>query len=73
MTHPWVIAALQALSVAIFLLVLLAAFFGDANPTRNFAPTFIWVIWWIGLAYLQALEQFPTKLNHADGAILAGR
>ncbi len=55
MTHPWVIAALQALSVAIFLLVLLAAFFGDANPTRNFAPTFIWVIWWIGLAYLQAL------------------
>jgi hypothetical protein len=55
MTHPWAIAALQALSVAIFLLVLLAAFFGDANPTRNFAPTFIWVIWWIGLAYLQAL------------------
>ena len=55
MAHPWVIAALQALSVAIFLLVLLAAFFGDANPTRNFAPTFVWVVWWIGLAYLQAL------------------
>jgi hypothetical protein len=55
MTHPWVIAALQALSVAIFLLVLLSAFFGDANPTRNFAPTFVWVIWWIGLAYIQAL------------------
>lgn len=55
LTHPWIVLTLQALSVAIFLLVLLAAFFGDANPTRNFAPTFIWVIWWIGLAYLQAL------------------
>ena len=55
MTHPWIIAALQSLSVAIFFLVLLSAFFGDTNPTRNFAPTFIWVIWWIGFAYLQAL------------------
>ena len=55
LAHPWLIAGLQALSVAVFLLVLLAAFFGDANPTRNFAPTFVWVIWWIGFAYLQAL------------------
>ena len=55
MTHPWTIAALQTLSVAVFLLVLLSAFLGDTNPTRNFAPTFVWVIWWIGFAYLQAL------------------
>lgn len=55
MTHPWTIAALQMLSVAVFLLVLLSAFLGDTNPTRNFAPTFVWVIWWIGFAYLQAL------------------
>ena len=55
MTHPWIVTALQALSVAVFVLVLLSAFFGDANPTRNFAPTFVWVIWWIGFAYMQAL------------------
>ena len=55
LTQAWLVAALQALSFAVFLLVLLAAFFGDANPTRNFAPTFVWVVWWIGLAYLQAL------------------
>ncbi len=54
-THPWTIAALQGLSVTLFLLVLLSAFLGDANPTRNFAPTFIWVVWWVGFAYLQAL------------------
>ncbi len=55
LTQAWIVAALQALSVAVFLLVLLAAFFGDPNPTRNFAPTFVWVVWWIGFAYLQAL------------------
>ncbi|MDX1575824.1 MAG: hypothetical protein R3285_06505 [Kiloniellales bacterium] len=54
-TQAWIVAPLQALSVAVFLLILLAAFFGDPNPTRNFAPTFVWVVWWIGFAYLQAL------------------
>ena len=46
---------LQTLSVALFLLVLLSGFFGDQNPTKNFAPTFVWVLWWVGLAYVQAL------------------
>ena len=55
LSQTWIVMALQALSVAVFLLVLLAAFIGDPNPTRNLAPTFVWVIWWIGFAYLQAL------------------
>jgi len=29
--------------------------FGSQNPTRNLAPTAVWVIWWVGVAYLSAL------------------
>ena len=53
--HPAVIAFLQAISVSLFLLVLAAGFFGSQDASKNFAPTFIWVIWWVGLAYVAAL------------------
>jgi hypothetical protein len=46
---------LQVTSVLIFAVIVIAGFFGEANPTRNFAPTFVWVIWWVGLVYVQAL------------------
>jgi hypothetical protein len=48
-------AVLQAASVLIFITIIVAGFFGEQNPTRNFAPTFVWVIWWVGLVYVQAL------------------
>ncbi len=51
----WARAFLQTASVLIFAVILFAGFFGDPNPTRNFAPTFVWVIWWVGLVYVQAL------------------
>ena len=53
--HPAVSAVLQAVSVGLFLLILSAGFFGDQSVTRNFAPTFVWVIWWVGFAFVQAL------------------
>ena len=31
-----------------------AGTFGSQNPTRNLAPTAVWVIWWVGVAYLSA-------------------
>jgi len=46
---------LQVTSVLIFAVIIVAGFFGEPNPTRNFAPTFVWVIWWVGLVYVQAL------------------
>ena len=45
---------LQVASVALFLLVILAGFLGNQDPIYNFAPTFIWVIWWVGFAYVSA-------------------
>ena len=53
--HPAVIAVLQGISVGLFLLVLAAGFFGTQDTLKNFAPTFVWIIWWVGLAYVAAL------------------
>ena len=43
---------LQALSVALFVLVWVAAVFGDTDPFRNLAPTWIYVVFWLGLPAL---------------------
>ena len=53
--HPAVVTLLQAISVGFFLLVLVAGFFGTQDTLKNIAPTFVWVIWWVGLAYVASL------------------
>jgi hypothetical protein len=45
----------QLVAVGLAALVLVASFAGDQSPTRNLAPTVIWVAWWVGFAYLSAL------------------
>jgi hypothetical protein len=57
-----VIAVLQGVSVGLFLLVLAAGFFGTQDTLENFAPTFVWIIWWVGMAYAAALagNLWPT-------------
>lgn len=47
--------AIRWLSVAVFLLLLAAGFFGNPDPFRNIAPTFVWVVWWVGMAFTSAL------------------
>jgi hypothetical protein len=42
-------------SIALLLLIVAAGVLGNQNPTRNLAPTAVWVIWWVGVAYLSAL------------------
>jgi hypothetical protein len=44
--------ALQAVSAALLALVLATALFGTTIPLLNFAPTFIYVIFWLGLPLL---------------------
>ena len=45
----------RVISVSIFLLVICTGFFGDPRTLKNFAPTFVWVIWWNGMAFTSAL------------------
>ena len=53
--HPGILFACRLLSVGVFVLILLAGIFGTQNPFKNIAPTAVWVIWWVGLAYISAL------------------
>ena len=53
--HPVVAGVLKAVSVSLFLLVLAAGFFGNQDTARNIGPVFVWIIWWVGLAYIVAL------------------
>lgn len=53
--HPWLVTALQIVSVTLLVMVVLTGFLGDPTPTRNLAPALVWVIWWVGLAYVSAL------------------
>jgi hypothetical protein len=41
----------RLISVALFLLVLLAGLFGNRSPGYNFAPTFVWIVWWVGFGF----------------------
>ncbi len=45
----------RVLALAAFLFLLTAGFFGHADPFRNFLPTFIWVVWWVGMAFASTL------------------
>ena len=47
-----VIARLFA--VAALILIVVAGIIGDQIPTRNLAPTAIWIAWWVGFSYLSA-------------------
>jgi hypothetical protein len=45
---------LKLIALVLFAAMLAAGFFGDQNPYRNLAPTLVWIIAWVGLAYISA-------------------
>src|SRR5215210_64774 len=47
--------ALRLLSVTLFVLVILSGLLGQQNTDHNFAPTFVWIIWWVGFSFFTAL------------------
>jgi hypothetical protein len=44
------VIVLRAMSLLLFSLSIAAALWGTGNPLMNLAPSFIWIIWWIGLS-----------------------
>ncbi len=54
-----VTAAARVASVGLLALVVAAGLFGTPRTTGNFAPTFVWIIWWVGLAYVASLAGNP--------------
>lgn len=45
----------RALSVAVFVLLIIAGLIGAQSPFDNITPLAVWVVWWIGFAYVSAL------------------
>ena len=46
---------LKLIAFVLFLVTIYAGFFGNQDPYRNIAPTLVWIIGWVGLAYVSAL------------------
>ncbi|MFQ5656015.1 MAG: hypothetical protein ACE5G5_00570 [Candidatus Methylomirabilales bacterium] len=55
LAHPAILSSLKLASTGLFILLILAGLVGDQYPLRNLAPTVVWIIWWVGLAYISAL------------------
>jgi hypothetical protein len=45
----------RLVSVGLLVLIVTAGAIGDQTPTRNVAPILVWVVWWVGFAYVSAL------------------
>ena len=52
--HPAVILLLKLVAAGLFVVTVAAGFIGDQNPYRNIAPTMVWIIVWVGVAYVSA-------------------
>jgi hypothetical protein len=51
---PTLAFALEILVLAVFIMTIIAGLRGDQNPYRNLAPIMVWIIGWVGLAYVSA-------------------
>lgn len=67
-----VAATLQAISAALFLLVVTTALFGDTNPFRNISTTFVWVIWWVGMMFVNTFVGDIWALVNPWNTLFAG-
>ena len=75
---PATVAAIRAVAVGLFAVFVAAGFLGNQDPYQNILPTFVWVIWWVGLAFVCALigdlwalvNPFATVFAWAERAFL---
>ena len=55
LTSRLLLLPVKSLSVFLLGLIVATGFFGDQIPSSNFAPTFVWIIWWVGMGFVVAL------------------
>ena len=72
LTSPLLIVPIKLASVFLLGLLIFAGFFGDSDPTDNLAPTFIWIIWWVGMGFFVALVGNLWALVNPWAAIYEG-
>lgn len=72
LSNRWVLGSLQAISAGLLLLVVAAALFGDTNPFRNISTTFVWIIWWVGMMFVNTFVGDIWALVNPWNALFAG-
>ena len=72
LSNHWVAGVLQSVSVALFLLVLATALFGDTNPFKNISTTMVWLIWWVGMMFVNTFIGDVWALINPWSALFAG-
>ena len=50
-----VLRATRTAAWLLFVLAIAAALFGSSDPLMNLAPTLVWIVWWVGLAFTASL------------------
>jgi len=55
LAHWLPLGAARLLAVIFLVATVLAGFVGDPDPFSNLAPVMVWVIWWVGVAFVCAL------------------
>ena len=46
---------LRLASLFLFFLVIATGLFGSERPVNNLTPTFVWIIWWVGMGFAVSL------------------
>src|SRR5919108_2039596 len=64
-------AVARTLASGMLLLVIVAGLFGNQDPIRNIAPVMVWIIGWVGLAFLSVLLGDVWRLVNPWNAIFA--
>ena len=52
--RTWLVPFVQMISLLTFIVVLLSGLIGDQSPIHNISPTFVWVIFWVGITLICA-------------------
>ena len=74
LTSRALLLGLKLASVALFLLVIVAGFIGGQGKGYNFAPTFVWILFWVGLSFLHGVRgQRVASGEPLEGPIRVGR
>ena len=55
LTNPFVTWPVKAAPVFLLGLVIATGLAGSQTPSLNFSPTFVWVLWWVGMGFVAAL------------------
>ena len=81
LTRAVLLLPLRLLSAFLLGLVVATGLAGEQIPSSNFAPTFVWIIWWVGLAFFVAAQSMgllvflgrePIKQDRTRKTTLSG-